>query len=102
MKFTTVTGSAYEVDLFKKKIRQVEGYNSTPEEDKNFSHSWEEYSSISFPREGYPVSVWLITSSTLVNVTIPEITKIFETTEMDHTFFAELAQSLKNDQFNGC
>ena len=98
MKFVTVTGSLYELDLTGRKIRRLEGKGSpTPRQGKD--GEWKDYVAVSIPCVGSPLLVtWRVDAedgTTWFRMTATsKILSIDEVTEEDNIHLTQMALSL--------
>lgn len=92
MKFKTVSGSSYEVDLWNRRCRRLEGKGPpTPRQSQDMV--WKDYVSISLPTKGArTLFVWNENGHATATGEVVEIT---EETDSDRSFFKGMIAALE-------
>lgn len=97
MKFTTESGSFYELDLAGRRMRRLEG-KGPPTPRMGADGGWRDYLVISFPCVGARLLVsWCYLNGVVQCTTTSPITRL-DTTEEDNEFMAQMALSLGQSQ----
>lgn len=103
MKFVTITGSIYELDLSARRLRRLEG-KLPPTPRQGVDGEWREYASVSIPRVGSSLlTTWRVVQdgdgfSVMQMTATSKILSIEGMTEQDNLFLAQMALSLGQAQ----
>jgi len=93
MKFKTKSGSSYELDLWNRRVRRLEGKEAATFRQGN-DGEWKSYVSISVPRIGSTtLMVWNDNGHATAT---SAVTEIYEETDSDKSFFKSMVASLAN------